>query len=116
MPGEEICTLVNKHVEDCGKPPEFEFEEYDYISYFENQHGEQSLFLYDKQSNKVFIYIADAEWERPQVLSGKSLVNNKLTEGEDIGILPNSEELLWLKACKSAVVPRIQYQLSGDKN
>lgn len=108
MPGEEICTIVNKHIEECGQPPQFDFDDFDYVSYFENTHGEQSIFLYDGDENEVIVYLADAGWENPQVLPGKWLIENNLPSMDaDEGLVPDSSETTWLKACKSAVQHRI---------
>lgn len=116
MPGEEICSIINAHPEDCGQPPQFEFDDFNYVSYFENSHGEQSISLYDSEVDEVVIYLAVAGWENPQILSGQWLVENTLPSEEvDEGILPDADEKLWLKACKSAVKPRIEYALQKEE-
>lgn len=108
MPGKEVCTIRNNHSEDSGHPPEIQFEDYDYVSYFENAHGEQSFFLYDADTEEIIVYLADAGWNNPQVLPAKWVVNNTLPDQEfEMGILPSSSEKMWLKACKEAVCPRI---------
>jgi hypothetical protein len=115
MPGEEICTIINKHVEDCGEPPLFDFDDFSYVSYFENEHGEQSLFLYDSDEDEIIVYVADADWENPQILKGQWVLDNELpSEDEDVGILLSSNEKLWLKACKNAIRPKIKYNQPSD--
>ncbi len=116
MPGEEICTIINAHVENCGQPPQFDSDDFDYVSYFENAHGDQSLFLYDSDESEIVVYLADAGWENPQILPARLLVENTSPSDDvDIGVRPDSSEKLWLKACKSAVKPRVEYALqAGD--
>jgi len=115
MTGEEICSIINKHIDECGQPPQFDFDEYEYVSYFENSHGDQSLFLYDSTNNDVIIYLADAGWENPQKLPGHSLLENTISANDiDIGILPDDSEKMWLKACKSAVQFRIDQKTHQD--
>lgn len=117
MPGEEICTIINKHVESCGQPPQFDFDDFAYVSYFENAHGEQSIFLYDSDENEVIVYLADAGWENPQVLPGRLLVENTPpSHKENMDILPDSNEKIWLKACKSAVKSRVSHNIERTKN
>lgn len=112
MPGEEICTIVNNHIEGCGQPPQFDLDDFAYVSYFENAHGEQSFFLYDADNDEVVVYLADAGWDNPQILDSRLLVENTSPSKDiDVGIMPDSDEKLWLKACKSAVKSRISYNL-----
>lgn len=109
MTGEEICRIINQHIDECGKPPQFEFGKYDYLSYFENSHREQSLFLYDSEDDVVIVYIGDAGWENPQILPSEYILKNKFPSDEiDEGILPDSSEENWLVACKTAVRPIIE--------
>jgi len=119
MTGEEICTIINQHIEQCGQPPQFETSEYAYVSYFENSHRDQSLFLYDSENDEVIIYIADAGWENPQKLPSQSLLENTVSSNDtDIGIIPDNSEKTWLKACRSAVKSRINHDMKyeQDKN
>jgi len=104
MPGEKITTIVNQHIEGCGEPPQFEIDEYTHVSYFENQHGEQSLFLFDDEEEEARIYIADASWENPQVIPSKELKNMTLEEFAVISrIILGPAEKKWLSACIEAI-------------
>lgn len=115
MTDEEIITLLNKHVEGCGEPPSIDFESYDYVSYFENKHGEQSLFLFNKETDRVIVYIADGGWENPISLPSSELIgNNSQDQIEAPGIVPSPEEIKWLRACKSAIKPRLEYLSDKD--
>lgn len=117
MPEEQICTIINKHSEDCGQPPQFELDDFAYVSYFENAHGEQSIFLYDSENREVVVYLADAGWENPQTIPARLLIESTMPSKEvDIGIMPDSDEKIWLKACKSAIEPRISQDIKQTEN
>ena len=104
MSGEEIATILNKHTEGCGSPPEIDFENVDYFSYFENEHGEQSIFICDRDQGVVKVYIADASWENPIELPLEDVQNNELSSEElKEGVFPDTTEKRWLRACKSAI-------------
>ncbi|WP_336024774.1 hypothetical protein [Halobellus salinisoli] len=112
MTGEEICTIKNIHVEECGEPPEIDYGKYSYVSYFEGIHGDQSFFLYDSRNEEVIVYLADAGWDNPQKISAQRVLNNEtVPKGDDIGILPEKSEKAWLKACKMAVKAQIAQDL-----
>lgn len=112
MTGEEIVCITNNHAEECGTPPTIDTDDFDYVSYFENSHGDQSIFLYDSDEVEVTVYIADAGWENPQEVPGSWILENKIPPSEaDMGILPDDAETEWLRACKSAVEPRISNDL-----
>lgn len=66
-------TIRNKHIEGCGEPPEFDQDDYSYISYFENENGEQALFVYEDDEAVAKVYIADADWENPQEIPAREL-------------------------------------------
>lgn len=112
MPGEEIGTIVNRHAENCGDPPNLNFDNFAYVSYFENTHREQSLFLYDSDEDEVIVYVADSGWDNPQKLSGRWLLDNTLPSSDiDQEVLIDRGEAAWLEACKTAVEPIIsEYQ------
>lgn len=108
MPGEPITTIENKHVEECGEPPQFDQDDYSYISYFENEHGEQALFLFDDDENQAEVYIADADWETPQIIPAREL--DGMTPEKFTAISRNlmaQEEKLWFKACLEAIQFRL---------
>lgn len=116
MAKEKITTIYNQHIEDCGSPPSIQAKEYEYVSYFENAHGEQSLFLFDADKMEVIVYIADAGWENPIEIPGSALVDNSSSEGIGQGIVPSEPEIKWLQACKEAVSHKIEYLLKNSDN
>lgn len=108
MTGETITTIRNKHIEDCGEPPEIDQDDYSYISYFENEHGEQALFVYDDDETVAKIYIADADWENPQEIPARELKDMTVEEVASISrIMFARDEKLWLKACLEAIQFRL---------
>lgn len=80
MPGESITTFQNKHIDGCDESPQFDYDDYSYVSYFENEHGEQALFLFDDDEEHAEIYIADAGWKNPQVIPAHELRNMTIDE------------------------------------
>jgi hypothetical protein len=85
-----IFQVRNHHTESCGTPPHFDDPPGVYLSYYENRHGEQNIFLYDYQTKEAFLYMGDAGWERPR----------KVVEGGRIpGLIYGEDEAAWLFAC-----------------
>jgi hypothetical protein len=108
MSGETITTIRNNHVEGCGEPPEFDHDDYSYLSYFENEHGEQSIFVFDDDEDVAKLYIADAGWDNPQEIPKRELEDTTIEEATTISrILLARDEKLWLKACLEAVQFRL---------
>jgi hypothetical protein len=60
-----ILTVKNHHVNACGEPPSFNEEEVAYISYFQNDYGEQMIFVIQERLGKALLYHGDCGWERP---------------------------------------------------
>jgi hypothetical protein len=61
-------------------------------SYFENQNGEQAIFLYDYEQERGTLYMGDTGWEHPF-----DVVDGKVPE-----ITLNRPEQIWLSACWEA--------------
>jgi hypothetical protein len=60
-----LFQVTNHHVESCGTPPQIDEQTFPnvYRSYFENQYGEQTIFLYDYEQEHGTLYMGDAGWE-----------------------------------------------------
>ena len=86
-------SMCNVHVASCGAPPNFSNEDPGrYHGYFENQHGEQWVFTYDRSTKTALLRGGDAGWDQVyQVIDGQA---------PDLILSP--EELLWLKSCWAA--------------
>jgi hypothetical protein len=63
-----------------------------YRSYFENQYGEQAIFLYDYEQERGTLYMGDAGWEHPS-----DVVDGKVPE-----LILSHPEQAWLLACWEA--------------
>ena len=61
-------------------------------SYFENQYGEQSLFVFQRDTRVAKVYSGDAGWTAFLVVDGKVP-----------GLILAPEEAIWLSACLMAI-------------
>jgi hypothetical protein len=53
MVNQPIFAIGNHHTEGCGKPPIVDDTGPDcYRGYFENEHGEQAIFVYDRTTRE----------------------------------------------------------------
>ena len=58
--------IRNHHAAECGIPPHIEdLRPNQYVGYFENQHGEQSVFIYDRDASQAIVDMGDAGWQTP---------------------------------------------------
>ena len=49
MSDQPIFRVANHHTAACGRPPAVDDSEPNrYLGYFENEHGEQAIFVYDR--------------------------------------------------------------------
>ena len=88
-----IFTVTNNHVASCGEPPFFDGNERDaYVGYFKNEHGEQAIFHYDRESKKATLRMGDAGWESVY----------EVKDGRVPGLILNRPEQLWVSACWEA--------------
>jgi len=74
MSNQPLFQVTNHHGEACGVPPQIDEQTFSgvYRSYFENQNGEQAVFLYDYEQECGTLYMGDAGWEHPyDVVDGK---------------------------------------------
>src|SRR5687768_15581568 len=65
MKDEYIFRVKNHHVESCGAPPSLDEPRGDIVfrSYFENEHGEQWVLIYNAKTDLVTVYSGDCGWE-----------------------------------------------------
>jgi hypothetical protein len=87
-----ILQISNHHAASCGTPPWIEERPGQYLGYFENQYGEQMIFVFDRRSETGRLYAGDAGWETPY-----EVVDGTVTE-----LVLGLEEGLWLRACWKA--------------
>jgi hypothetical protein len=88
-----ILEIHNHHTAACGTPPHVKGRSGQYTGYFENEYGEQVIFVFDRRSGTGQLYAGDAGWEKPfQVVNGQAQ-----------GLIMSPAELQWLRACWQAV-------------
>jgi hypothetical protein len=92
-PSLPLFIVSNHHGPDAGVPPTFTGDDpHVYHSYFENFYGEQSLFVYERDTQQAVLWCGDAGWQPYPVKDG-------CVEG----LLLSAAEQLWLQACWQAV-------------
>jgi hypothetical protein len=94
MSNQPLFQVSNHHGESCGMPPQIDEQTFPnvYRSYFENQSGEQAIFLYDYEQERGSLYMGDAGWEHP----------HDVVDGKVPGFILNRPEQIWLSACWEA--------------
>lgn len=122
MSNSKIVTIQNKHTEGCGTPPSLDFDNADYLSYFEDEYGEQHVFVYYNDHGAAKHFLADAGWEDPSHIPDEDLkdINPKAPAparqqlaGVGSGLVPANAQTteaplekpmeLWLRSCLSAI-------------
>ncbi len=94
MSNQLLFQVTNHHGESYGIPPQIDEQTFPnvYRSYFENQYGEQAIFLYDYQQECGTLYLGDAGWEHPH-----DVVDGKVPQ-----LMLSHPEQTWLLACWEA--------------
>ena len=88
-----LFSVHNHHSADCGTPPRIDdHSPSQYLGYFENQHGEQAVFVYARDSSQANVYRGDAGWEAPHAVVDGAMPDLVLSE----------TERLWVRACWQA--------------
>lgn len=62
-----------------------------FVSYFENQYGEQWLFVHNRENNLSYVYGGDVDWEKYAV-----------EDGVAADLVLSDDEQFWILACYSA--------------
>jgi hypothetical protein len=93
MDKQVIFSVANQHVEGCGKPPSIDNREPNgYRGYFENDYGEQAIFVYNRTTGEGTLYMGDAGWETP----------HRVLNGAIPNLILSPAERAWLDACWKA--------------
>ena len=88
-----LFCVRNHHSADCGVPPCIaDLSPSQYLRYFENQHGEQAVFVYDRDSSRAMVYVGDAGWA-----GAYAVVNGAVPD-----LVLSETERLWVRACWQA--------------
>lgn len=94
MSNQPLFQVTNHHGEACGVPPQIDKRTFSgvYRGSFENQNGEQAIFLYDYEQECGTLSMGDAGWEHLY----------DVMDGKVSGLMLNHSEQLWLSACWEA--------------
>lgn len=85
-----LFRVSNNHTPQCGEPPQIDADAEDcYHGYFENESGEQAIFVYDRRTGNAMLWMGDAGWEKPYTV----------VAGRVPGLILGPSEALWLHAC-----------------
>ena len=88
-----LFSIHNHHSAQCGTPPRIDdCSPSQYLGYFENQHGEQAVFVYDRHCGQATVSLGDAGWETPHAVVDGAVPDLILAE----------TERLWVRACWQA--------------
>jgi hypothetical protein len=88
-----VFDVRNHHSAECGVPPHIDNRSpSQYLGYFENQYGEQAVFVYDRDSRQAIVYMGDAGWEAAHAVVDGAVPDLVLSE----------TERLWVRACWQA--------------
>ena len=99
-----ILTLFNNHNESCGTPPVLPDSKSAYVAYFENEHGEQTIFI-KEQGKQPILYMGDYSWEKPLIVQWIVDTKEKKRDPEYKGhvhvenLRMDFNENMWLTAC-----------------
>ena len=90
QPDAPIFLVRNHHSAASGTPPMIEdVSSSQYLGYFENEYGEQAIFVYEREARTAVLYLGDAGWQTPHAVIDGVAPDLRLTE----------PELEWLRAC-----------------
>jgi len=91
--GNAFFAMKNNHVKGCGEPINFTNDDpKKYYGYFENEYGEQWVFVYDQRTGDAELRGGDAGWGNTY----------KIKEGRNLDLILNESKKVWLHACWSA--------------
>ena len=132
---ELVFAAQNLHGPSCGRPPRIRNTANPglYYGYFENRHGEQFVFTFDRATLTGTVSGGDLGWDDPEVFT-LGLLDEALRSTQDIAAqivwveredasklpvidaalalgrltgLTGKDEIIWLRACLSASTPSV---------
>jgi hypothetical protein len=85
-----IFQMPNHHGPNSGQPPMIDGREPGrYYGYFQNEHGEQAVFVYTHATKTAELYMGDVGWEEV----------HQVIDGEAPEIVLTLQEAIWLQIC-----------------
>jgi hypothetical protein len=89
----DLFRVSNRHSPEAGKPPHIDADTRGrYHGYFENEHGEKVVFVYDYETKTGTHWMGDAGWEQ-----GYNVVDGLVP-----ALIMSEQEEMWLQACWNA--------------
>jgi hypothetical protein len=88
----KVLVVHNGHVKGCGLPPTVDATG-KYVSYFQNPHLEQWVFVGDPESGKITLYGGDLGWEPVEIT----------VEDPVPRLILNETEKWWICLCIAAM-------------
>lgn len=87
---EPLFRVSNHHTAHCGTPAAIDADDAEkYFGYFANEHGEQAVFVFDRESGEATLRLGDAGWARTHLV----------VDGDVPGLVLTPSESTWLRAC-----------------
>ncbi|MBV9280080.1 MAG: hypothetical protein JOZ41_08375 [Chloroflexi bacterium] len=90
-------------------PAEAREGDHRYRAYYENQHGEQLIFVYDRKTGRGVLYHGDVDWEPREVTEETGVMK--------ADIILDVFEREWLSICwrtATALIRRLPKSATGD--
>jgi len=92
-----LFWVNNKHSSKAGQPPHIDGTiRKRYHGYFENEFGEQAIFVYDYEVGEGVLWLGDAGWERSYVV----------VDGDVPELMLGENEKVWLEVCWKTAIAR----------
>jgi hypothetical protein len=97
--GSTLFRVSNKHIAASGEPLYIDGDiPEQYHGYFQNEYGEQFVFVFDYQTNKGTLWSGDVGWD----------TSYEVVDGDVPELILDAHERLWLQACWKAAIARLQ--------
>lgn len=101
---EELLTVQTRGVIGEEELPDIDFGDYSFLSYFENQEGQQFIFAFDDGEKEGYIYTSKTAWDERTVIDFDSLMESSFT----LHFEADETENKWIQSCAWAIQPRFK--------
>lgn len=92
-----LFWVVNQHAPNSGQPPRIDGTiRKRYHGYFENEYGEQAIFVYDYEVGEGVLWLGDAGWEHSYAV----------VDGDVPDLMLGENEHAWLQVCWQSAIAR----------
>lgn len=89
-PRQLIFEAFNRHGISEGLPPHINTDvQGSYYGYYENEYGEQFIFVYDRTAKRGSLWLGDNGWETPAIV----------VDGGAPSLILSKSESMWLYSC-----------------